>query len=266
MPELPEVETVVRELVDIENKKIKKVQVFNVSSVEMQAKAFVKKLVGKKVLKVGRRGKYVLLYLVDDDIVTVHFRMTGKLVFHLENRDLNYLRVQFDFSDGAHLYFVDIRKFGRIKFWNSNEDILPGLGIEPFNPQQILRALKQFSSKREIKKVLLDQSLLAGIGNIYADEVLFLSGIHPLTPFDQLEEIHMKELSKQIPRVLNKAINRMGTTLSDYRTTKNIGGENQNYLKVYGQKDRPCTKCKRKIEKVVIGGRSSHFCPNCQPF
>ena len=180
MPELPEVETVVRELKDLEGKVFKNLHADWDKSIEGDTHVFKEHVLGQKINEVFRRGKYICWLLESGDIITVHLRMTGKLVFNPSERDKNYIRVSFSFKDKSKLEFVDIRKFGRIKRWPKEDDFLPALGPEPLEYEDVWQALKTCKSQREIKKVLLDQSVLTGVGNIYADESLFLARIHPL--------------------------------------------------------------------------------------
>lgn len=264
MPELPEVETVVRELSEIEGKTVKTTSVLWDRSIEGSSKQFQKDIKGDTIKSVTRRGKYICINLGSGNIVTVHLRMTGKLVFKPTEKDKNYTRVVFTFKDSSMMSFVDIRKFGKIKWWPKEEAFLPKLGPEPLLSKDVKAALSGLRTQRPVKSVLLDQQIIVGIGNIYADEALFLSGVHPMLPAAKLEPEHIKKLSHAIPKILKQSIKRMGTTLSDYRTTKNIGGENQNYLNAYGQDGLECKTCSATIEKITIGGRSSCYCPQCQ--
>lgn len=264
MPELPEVETVVRELKGLEGKKISKVLAHWDKTIEGDTRKFNQAVRGCKISRVYRRGKYISLQLDSGAHITVHLRMTGKLIFHPNERDKNYVRAEFIFSDRSKLTFVDIRKFGRIRFWPGQEPFLPKLGPEPLEQMPVYEALSRCRSQKEIKKVLLDQAVITGVGNIYADESLFLAGIHPQKGLAEISPSKLKKLSKVIPEVMHRAIANMGTTLSDYRNTKNMGGENQNYLNVYGQTGEPCSKCSSPIVKIVVGQRGTHFCPRCQ--
>jgi len=264
MPELPEVETVVRELKSLEGKFFSRVVVHWDRTIEGSTVEFLEQLRRKQIAVVFRRGKYICIELNTGDRITIHLRMTGKCIFEPSERDRNYSRVEFIFSDRSTLYFVDTRKFGRIKWWPKQEEFLSQLGPEPLESEAVLKAFLSCKSNREVKKVLLDQAILAGVGNIYADESLFLARIHPMMPFVEVSRLKLKRLAETIPVVMRQAIENMGTTLSDYRNTKNMGGENQNYLKAYGQTGEPCCRCKTKIEKIVIGQRGTHFCPRCQ--
>lgn len=264
MPELPEVETVVRELHHLEGKQPLDLEVHWDKTIEGDTSTFRKALKGSTIEKVSRRGKYIVFYLDGGERFWVHLRMTGKLIFDLSPKDLKHLRCTLEFSDGSQLHFVDIRKFGRWAWVASDQALLPQLGVEPLNAEDVLGALKQHKSRREIKKVLLDQGVLAGVGNIYADEALFRARIHPACPLPRVSGPKLKALAQAIPEILLASIDNMGTTLSDYRTTRNIGGENQNYLRVYGQTGQVCEACTSTIEKIELGGRGTHFCPRCQ--
>ncbi|MBE0665234.1 MAG: DNA-formamidopyrimidine glycosylase [Candidatus Aminicenantes bacterium] len=265
MPELPEVETIVRELRrHIVGKTIAAVRLFWPRSVEGSQSEFCRRLRGMTVAAVFRRGKYIGLEGADGTFFTIHLRMTGKLVQEMAAQDRKHLRVRFNFLDGTALHFVDTRKFGRLRLWPSREQSCPGLGPEPLRQATLLAVLRALSTTRAIKTVLLDQTILAGIGNIYADEALFATGIHPLTPAAALNHGQQKRLARSLPLVLRLAIGRRGTTLRDYRTVEDRSGENQEHLFVYGRTGQPCLTCGTAIEKMRIAGRSSHFCPRCQ--
>jgi formamidopyrimidine-DNA glycosylase len=265
MPELPEVETVVRELqVKINGKTIADINILWHKTVTGDHCEFLKAVKGHKVTTVSRRGKYICLNLDSGDCITVHLRMTGKMVFEPTDKDKNHIRTLFYFTDGTTLYFVDCRKFGRIKRWVQSERLLPKLGPEPLLAQHVLSALHKLTSRRAIKTLLLDQTVLAGVGNIYADEALFLAGIHPETPAYKVPETGIKKLSQLIPFILDQAIKNRGTTISDYRSPDQSKGGNQFYLKVYSRENEPCLTCGTKIKRIRINNRSSHLCPKCQ--
>ena len=265
MPELPEVETIVRELRrHIAGKTIAAVRLLWPRSVEGDPREFRRRLRGMTVTAVFRRGKYIGVEGADGTFFTIHLRMTGKLVLELAAADRKHLRVQFTFRDGSALYFVDTRKFGRLRLWPCRGQSCPGLGPEPLRQSTVLAVLRALRTSRAIKTVLLDQTILAGIGNIYADEALFAAGIHPLTPAAALNLGQQKLLARSVPRVLRLAIGRRGTTLRDYRTMDDRSGENQEHLFVYGRVGLACFSCGTPIEKIRISGRSSHFCPRCQ--
>ncbi len=219
MPELPEVETIVGELRrHIAGKTIAAVRLFWPRTVEGDAREFRRRLCGLTVAAVSRRGKYIGLEGADGTFFTIHLRMTGKLVMDAAPGDRKHLRAQFTFRDGTALYFIDARKFGRMRLWPCRGESCPGLGPEPLRRATVLAALRGLRTARPIKSVLLDQSVLAGIGNIYADEALSASAIHPLAAAARLSDAQRQSLAIAIPRVLKQAIRRRGTTLRDYRT------------------------------------------------
>jgi formamidopyrimidine-DNA glycosylase len=265
MPELPEVETIVRQLRRrIRGKTIASVRVVWPRTVAGSRVEFNRRLRRMTVAGVSRRGKYIGVEGADGTFFTIHLRMTGKLVGELEAADRRHLRLCFNFADGTKLHFVDARKFGRLRLWPCRGDSCPGLGPEPLRPAAVLAALRRLKTRRPVKSVLLDQSVLAGIGNIYADESLFLAGIHPLIPAASLSDAQQKRLASAIPRILKQAIRRNGTTLRNYRSVEDRSGENQEHLNVYGRAGEHCFICGAPVEKIRISGRSSHFCPGCQ--
>lgn len=265
MPELPEVETIVRELRrHIVGKTVVSVRLFWPRSVAGSKSEFRRRLQGMTVAGIFRRGKYIGLEGEDGTFFTIHLRMTGKLVQELAAADRKHLRVQFTFLDGTALHFVDARKFGRLRLWPCHGESCPGLGPEPLRAATVLAVLRRLKTRRPIKAVLLDQTILAGIGNIYADEALFAAGIHPLTAAVVLNGEQQERLARSVPRVLKLAIGRRGTTLRNYRTVEDRSGENQEHLNVYGRAGSPCFACGTPVEKLRISGRSSHFCPGCQ--
>lgn len=265
MPELPEVETIAGELrCLIVGKTIGNVTVAWPRTVAGDQKEFQAALLDKKIIRIDRRGKYLCFYLENELWLTIHLRMTGKLVFAPEEKDKKHIRVVFQFTDGTTLYFVDMRKFGRMKLWPQAERLLPHLGPDALDEKTVFRALVNQKSRRPIKTLLLDQEILAGVGNIYADEALFMAGIHPLTPIHKVPKQRLKKLSKHLPEILKAAIENNGTTISDYRRTGRLKGEHQFFLNVYGRTGEPCNKCKTPVARIRINNRGSHFCPKCQ--
>lgn len=265
MPELPEVETIARELnARVRNRIIAAVHVFWTRTLQNPPDEFIRLLAGEKILKVSRRGKYIIMQCSGPVLFTIHLRMTGRIIFRLAENERKHLRVEIDFTDGSALYFIDSRKFGKMKLWPPEEPILAELGPEPLKPATVLHVLRQLKTARPIKAVLLDQKILTGLGNIYADEALFRSRIHPLTPARSLKKSQQERLSLAIPEILKSAVDHKGTTLRDYRTTHNTGGENRSHLSVYGLSGRSCRLCRSSIQKIRINGRSSCFCPSCQ--
>ncbi len=262
MPELPEVETIVRQLCRaIKGKTLASVRVLWPRTIDGRQTEFCRRLRGMTVAAVSRRGKYIGVEGGDGTFFTIHLRMTGKLLEEISAVDRRHRRVQFRFTDGTALHFIDARKFGRMRLWPCRDESCPGLGPEPLRQAAVLAALRGLKTRRPVKSVLLDQSVLAGIGNIYADEALFAAGIHPLTPAAALSAGQQKRLARAVPRILKLAINRRGTTIRDYRSVDDRSGENQEHLSVYGRTGEACFVCGALIERLRISGRSSPFLP-----
>jgi formamidopyrimidine-DNA glycosylase len=265
MPELPEVETIVRGLrPKISGKTIHKVQILWPPTVEADSSKFQEKLRNQEIQTVGRRGKYICIHLGKRFLLTVHLRMSGNLTLKMQTKERKHLRVKFDLSDRSSLYFVDIRKFGRMRIWTEGEIPLPTLGPEPNNEDTIRKKLSGLSTRRTIKSVLLDQRVLAGLGNIYVDEILFAGGVHPATTFPRLSGSDLERIARLTPLILETAIENMGTTLVNYRPPDQLTGNNQNFLKVYGREGEPCFVCGTAVSKIKLSGRGTHFCPLCQ--
>lgn len=265
MPELPEVETIVNQLRPvISGQTIQKVEIIWKRSVQGNIRIFKQLLANKTPTTLSRRGKYICFHFPEGLHLTIHLGMTGKLVSDLEKKDQNHLRIQFFFKNGFSLYFIDIRKFGKLKVWPASESLLPWLGPEPLSQSNISGAFNSTDTSRAVKTVLLDQRILAGIGNIYADEALFKAGVHPLTPFNRIAPAKIKKLTRVIPQILRKAIQKQGTTIMNYRPPDLPQGEHQYFLRIYGKSGKACQICGIEIKKIKISGRSSHFCPRCQ--
>jgi formamidopyrimidine-DNA glycosylase len=266
MPELPEVETIVQELKPIiTGKTFQRIQVYWQKTLKVNQKTFQNILSNSTIQHINRRGKYIHFTLDTDWRLIIHLGMSGKLLFQLGKKDKKHLRVKFGLTNNLKLYFTDVRKFGRMNIESTNKSLLPNLGPEPLNPETILKVLEKLNTQRTIKSILLDQHILAGLGNIYADEALFRANIHPNTPKSNINQKTLFKLSKEIPQVLKEAIRNKGTTISDYNLPDLIKGKNQFFLRVYGRTHQPCPICKNPIHRIRISGRSSHFCPGCQP-
>jgi formamidopyrimidine-DNA glycosylase len=264
MPELPEVEIIVREL----KRKIVGEIVADVCVLWQKCWAgFTRgEILLKTIQNVSRKGKYIIIHLTSGYLI-VHLRMTGQLIVNGdESANANHLRVLFKFESGNNMLFYDARKFGRIYFTFSPEDSLSKIGIDALHYQFTSNHLKKIMNNRKIglKKFFLDQVNVAGLGNIYIDESLFRAGLHPERSVSSLETKEIKGLYYAIKSVLTDAIDNMGTTISDYKTTGGGFGEFQNRLNVYGRADMPCVSCSEPIQKKRINSRGTHFCPNCQ--
>lgn len=264
MPELPEVENVIRSLaVKITGKKIWSVEVLT-QSIIYHRKDFKEVLEGRTIEKLDRRGKYIIVRL-DRGNLLVHLRMTGKLLFNGEINKHTHLII--DFEEDGMLVYNDVRKFGRVSLL-SNEELSAYLetkvGLEPG-----LMSFEEFRNKLSkkkgpLKKILLDQSNIAGIGNIYADEILFASGIHPLEETSRLNEEDYKILYDNIRRILEEAIVAGGSTIRDYVDGDGKAGGFQDCHMVYGRGGCHCNDCGCTLEKIKVTGRTTVYCPVCQ--
>jgi len=275
MPELPEVETIKKTLAPkIRGKKITGVKVFFPKVIEpLDIDSFREAVEGSHVQSLERRGKYLLIHLNSLFTLIISLRMTGRLVYSTSGHDAmvdNHTHLVFDFEDGSHLYFRDTRKFGRIHCVPT-ENIegapeISKLGPEPLGPGFTESKLRKMllSKRKTIKQALMDQAFIAGIGNIYADEILFRSGIHPETPASSLRPEQVHSLYLSIVAVLKEAIIQKGTTVRDYVDGEGNSGNYQKLLQVYGRKGKKCFQCGGPIECKKLGGRTAHFCPACQ--
>lgn len=282
MPELPEVETIARSLRNapdlaflsseslnnrpgIIGRVINDVQVnWQRSIAQPQPSAFCDRVRGQVIKEVSRRGKFLVFQLVSEWML-IHLRMSGDI--RVEPGAalplLPHDRVVFNFTDGVRMVFNDPRKFGRVWLLTDVDSILGVLGPEPLSadltPTIFYHTLKSY--KRAIKTVLLDQHILAGMGNIYTDEALFMARIHPLEKASSLDAQRVEALLQAIREVLREGINRNGASIDwVYR-----GGDFQNYFSVYQRTGEDCLNCGTKIERMVVGQRGTHYCPTCQP-
>ncbi len=273
MPELPEVETIKRGLQKrVVGKTIAQVEILDPISIGFPSpEQFATALEKRLFTEVRRRGKYLIISLDSDKKLIAHLKMTGQLVC-LE-KDVpreKHTYLIFHFTDGSQLRLNDARQFARLYLVSSLEDPvisgLSNLGPEPLEDDFTLERFKKLLNKRkgQIKPLLLNQSFIAGIGNIYANEILFRARILPDRKANSLSEGEIEELFKAIRETLAEGIKHRGTTIANYVDADGEEGKFQNYLKVYGRSGKPCYKCQGTIKHAIIGGRSSFFCPNCQ--
>src|SRR6476646_5998126 len=273
MPELPEVETTARGL------RPRLVGRLVSAAVEMdwpnmlplnEPAELAAALPGRLVEAVERRGKYLLLRLGGGGAVVLHRKMSGNLLLRPAGTPPErHTHLVLRFDDGSELHFVDPRKFGRIYFFDQDDELASfldaRLGPEPLgeltNRQLGERLLAR---RRRLKSLLLDQSFLAGLGNLYADEALWLARLHPERPSDSLTRAEVARLNQAIREVLEGAIQRRGTSFSDYVDAAGEPGQNQDYLLAYGRAGQPCQRCGTPIERRLIAQRGTWFCPRCQ--
>ncbi len=277
MPELPEVETIVRSLQNggtegpaVVGRVIQRAWVLWPKAIaEPDAPSFAERIAGQQVGQVSRRGKFLYFHLSRDALL-IHLRMSGDLrvegcldpagvALPLRTHD----RLVFDFVDGQRLAFNDTRKFGRAWLVQDAQTVLGDLGPEPLDDNLTAGAFhaRLVERSRQLKPLLMDQTFLAGLGNIYTDEALHLAGIHPLTPSDALSLPEAARLLEAIRAVLLEGICRNGASIDwVYR-----GGSFQNSFRVYGRTGKPCPVCGTPVQRILVGQRSTHFCPVCQP-
>ena len=286
MPELPEVETVVRGL----NRLILKKKIVQVKhdwpksfpNLEKDVNDF---MIGAEILKVQRRGKAIIIKLNNGWVLVTHLRMTGQMVYrgeenwgagHPNDDFLNDLpnkstRVEIDFEDQTKLFFTDQRKFGYMKLLPEPEieelSFFQKLGPEPLEDNFTVEIFKERLLKKKnslIKPTILDQSVIAGVGNIYADEALWRAKIHPETRIKDFSNIDFKNLHESIRFVMNKSIEKGGSTDRNYVNADGSRGNYLEYAAVYHKNGQPCKRCGTEISKIRVGGRGTHFCENCQ--
>ncbi len=291
MPELPEVETVARDLAPrVTGARIVDADVLWERTIRhpLPPERFVAELRGATIARVGRRAKTVLLHLRDGRVLTVALRMTGALVVTAAGTSEDrHARVVFHLADGRQLRYRDPRKFGRIGLWEGGGlrarrpgrrriaepgapyrvgDVFAHHGPEPmarsFSAARLADRLR--GRRARLKALLLDQSFIAGVGNIYADEALWRSRLHPLRAADSLTPDEVRRLHRAIRGALHEGVAYRGTSISDFVGGNGEPGANAERLRVYQRTGEPCLRCGTPIERIVVGQRSTHFCPRCQ--
>lgn len=271
MPELPEVETVKRVLLPIvKDRTILSINVLRKTIVNNKEKEFISYYQNEKFLDITRIGKFLIFHLTNNKVLISHLRMEGKYIELLENEaDTKYARVIFHLDNNHKLCYDDSRSFGRMIMsdettW-ANEKEIAKLGPEPFIVADVSSLLKK--SQRlslPIKTALLSQELITGLGNIYVDEVLFASKIHPLTPAKLIKKNEWEKIIKESCRILNEAIELGGSTIKSYHPGKDIDGNFQTRLLAYGRNGQKCVVCHRNMRFIKVNGRGTTFCPGCQ--
>jgi len=288
MPELPEVETIVSDL----NKKIKNFLIIDFEtswskSVKLSLESFKKRIKGQKIKQVKRRGKNILIFLSSGEIMAIHLKMTGHLLVKssqpsswekafFEEKVNQYIRHIWKLKKGRHnlsLEFSDLRKFGKIRLIKESElakdKELQNLGVEPLSEEFDLKKLEEILTKKKqatLRNILMDQSLIVGIGNIYVSEILFDAKLSPLKKPIELKQPEKRALLRSIKKILKKAVKERGTSDSDYRDTSGAPGGFQKLLKVYNKEKQPCPRrdCKGVVIRKKINQRSAFWCPKCQ--
>lgn len=286
MPELPEVETIRKDLqkllrglriihVDIKKKKM----------VHGSMLTFQKTIKGKRIQSISRRGKLLIFNLNSKDLfLLIHLKMTGQLIYQDQKKIIGgghgepkvkketlpnkYSHIIFTFSKGVKLFFNDMRQFGYVRLINKKElkKVLSGFGVEPLSNKFTVEVLQEIlkGKKATLKSLLLDQKHIAGLGNIYVDEVCFLAGVRPTKRGMKVTTTEAKRLHRAIKQILKKSIIKRGTTFSSYRDGLGGAGGYVKLLKVYGRAGKSCYRCKKTLKRVKVSGRGTVYCSSCQ--
>ena len=272
MPELPEVEQVRKTLLPhIKGKTITKVEVYLDRLVKHpSSEQFIKNLTGRTIEDVCRRGKYLVLKTGVNQKLIVHLRMTGSLVAQASDLEAPpYAKIKFELTDGVTMWFCDIRTFGTLYLVTDDDCYIAGyetLGPEPltvgFNPEYLAPIAAK--SRKPIKTLILDQTVIAGLGNIYADECLALAGILPTRIANTLTRAEIEAVHEAANKVIAQGIANRGTTFRDYKDGEGNQGDNQNPLLVYGRGGEPCKTCGEPLATTKVGGRGTTYCAKCQ--
>ncbi len=290
MPELPEVETIVR---DLRKKVLNRTFVGLWTDFKKIIKKpgnfgkFKKEIIGKKILRIWRRGKNILFDLTDKKTLLIHQKLTGHLLLGkwkkgrgkwvslekgplLEDPMNRFLHLIFWLDNGQMLTLSDLRKFAKAELWNAEElkasKGMKGLGPEPLGGLFTFQKFKEIlrPARGKIKQVLMNQNIIAGIGNIYSDEILWAAKINPLKDVSEISERELKRIYLAMQKILKKAIKVKGESISDFRTLSGEKGGFDSFRKVYRKEGKPCPRCGAIIKRVKLAGRSAHFCPKCQ--
>ncbi len=267
MPELPEVETIRRQLLPYcQGEQLVEIRFRTPGLLKNSSlREVTASLQGKTLTDIQRKGKF-LIFNFQGKYLVVHLGMSGIfLKEESESRYPQHIHVEFHFRSSKSLYFQDMRKFGKIRFYHSEPE-LSTVGIDPLNDDLSDALFFQLLSRRKsnLKLFLMNQAYIAGIGNIYANEILYLAKLSPYRRTNEVTPAEAARLLAAIRQVLQRAIERFGTTYSAYRTVNGTEGENQHFLKVYHRNDHSCPNCGELIVKTVLGNRSTFFCPRCQ--
>ena len=271
MPELPEVETVKRVLLPIvKDRTIVKIDINRKTIVNNLEEEFISYYVNERFLDISRIGKFLIFHLTNDKVLVSHLRMEGKYIELLENEpDTKYARVVFHLDNNHKLCYDDSRSFGRMIISSETtfmkEKEIAKLGPEPFIVEDVTSLVNKCKRiSLPIKTALLSQELITGLGNIYVDEVLFASKIHPLTPAKLISKNEWETIIKESQRILNAAIKAGGSTIKSYHPGKDIDGNFQTSLLAYGRNGQECAICHTKMRFIKVNGRGTTFCPHCQ--
>lgn len=273
MPELPEVETHVRDLQPLVGYTVREITTNTPKAFTPTFSRVREKLLNVKIIAIRRRAKHIVFELSNGFALVAHFRMTGHfLIRQLHDPLEKCVRHRFTLTRGrvvVDLRFDDIRKFGTLTLVTSNElpQLFAELGPEPLDRAFTLAAFRGRLEKRrgKLKAILLDQSFVAGIGNIYADEICFTARLHPATPIEKLRDVEIKKLHAAITSELKKGVKNRGTSVGEYVDSRGERGGNQSTLRAYKRHGQPCRICGTMMKKMTITQRTTTYCPKCQP-
>jgi formamidopyrimidine-DNA glycosylase len=274
MPELPEVETIRRQLApELEGRRIERMAILDPRWCEPAPPEEVAQAVEHRIIeRLERRGKWMIWELADEVHLVMHLRMTGNLLLAPPgDTDRRYLRVRIDLDDGRHVLFTDARRFGTgvvLLGHGAVEDWFAGrVGIEPLGPDFTPDALRALAAGRRapVKAFLLSQERVAGVGNIYADEALWIAKINPLRPVGTLKKQQIQALRDAVIEVLESGIDAKGATIDDFRDSTGAEGAFQDRFQVHTREGEPCLRCGTPIRKIRAAGRGTYYCPRCQP-
>ncbi|MBI4188083.1 MAG: bifunctional DNA-formamidopyrimidine glycosylase/DNA-(apurinic or apyrimidinic site) lyase [Chloroflexi bacterium] len=271
MPELPEVETVKNELAPhVIGRRITGVTLLWEGMLRQPSVAeFRSRTTGQKITGVSRYGKYLFLSLSSGDFLNIHLKMTGSLIIGQDSAEPpQYTRAIIHLDNDTSIFFRDLRKFGILQLVKDKNSVVGKLGPEPLEPDFTPQVLGQLLAKRTapIKALLCDQSLIAGIGNLYADEALFAAKIHPLRPGGSLSTEEIKRLYRAIRQVLRSGIRYQGASIDTYFRPDGTRGTAQDEFKVaHGPRGKPCPVCGTPLQRIAVRNRGTYFCPKCQP-
>jgi len=270
VPELPEVETIRRQLAPVvEGRRLVRIRVLDPRWCDpAPPEAIADALGGRRIERLGRRGKYLVMSFEDDVHLVMHLRMTGNLL--LTDDEPKHTRVRMELDDGQKLLFVDVRRFGTGHVLLGSDALAEyfasRLGVEPLSPDFTAAALREQSRgrKQPVKAFLLNQERIAGVGNIYADEALWRAKIHPLKPVGTLRRPQIEALREAVVESLKAGIDAKGASIDDYRHVDGAEGTFQDRFLVHMRKGEPCVRCGTRIQKMRAAGRGTYICPRCQ--
>ncbi len=271
MPELPEVETVVRDIrPHLLGRVIARLRISKQALREAFSPRWKSAILRQRIVAVERHGKWIFVKLANERTLVIHLGMTGQLTVVLPSLPpASHTHVVFGLDDGVELRFRDVRRFGSVallEVGGNMEQYLKdkGLGPEPFHLETAWWSAQLARTRRNLKAILLDQRVVAGVGNIYADESCFAARLHPARLGPSLTAREVRRLAEAVPAVLTLAIGKRGSTIRDYVGGSGLRGGFQDEFRVYGRTGQPCLRCREEIRRIRLAGRSTHFCPRCQ--